>query len=58
MSKYRIDTDTASDDAVAFLIALRHISSQIVGMSTASGNVPAGQATKTRYTLRGFAVLL
>ena len=45
MSKYWIDTDTASDDAVALMIAFKHMSSQIIGVSTVSGNVPADQAT-------------
>ena len=35
-----IDTDTASDDAVAIIIALRHPEIDVVGMSIVAGNVP------------------
>ena len=35
-----IDTDTASDDAVAIIIALRHPEIEVVGMSIVAGNVP------------------
>lgn len=35
-----IDTDTASDDAVALVIALRHPDIDVVGISVVAGNVP------------------
>jgi purine nucleosidase len=35
-----IDTDTASDDAVAIVMALRHPKTEVVGMSVVIGNVP------------------
>jgi len=41
-----IDTDTASDDAVALIMALRAKSAQVVAISTVAGNVPVQQATR------------
>ncbi len=41
-----VDTDTASDDAVALLMALRHSSAQVVGITTVAGNCPVEQATR------------
>ena len=35
-----IDTDTASDDVVAIIIALKHPNIEVVGMSVVAGNVP------------------
>ncbi|MFM8279882.1 MAG: nucleoside hydrolase [Candidatus Limnocylindrus sp.] len=35
-----IDTDTASDDAVAIVMALKHPNTEVVGMSIVIGNVP------------------
>lgn len=35
-----IDTDTASDDAVALIIALRHPNVNVVGIGVVAGNVP------------------
>ena len=35
-----IDTDTASDDAVALIIALRHPDIEVRGISVVAGNVP------------------
>ena len=35
-----IDTDTASDDAVALIIALRHPEIYVVGIGIVAGNVP------------------
>lgn len=47
MSKRRIwiDTDTASDDAVALIMALRSTEVDVVGISTVAGNVGVHQAT-------------
>lgn len=41
-----IDTDTASDDAVALLMAARHPSVHIRGVTTVAGNVPLALATR------------
>ncbi|MFZ9278139.1 MAG: nucleoside hydrolase, partial [Candidatus Limnocylindrus sp.] len=35
-----IDTDTASDDVVAIVMALQHPNTEVVGMSIVIGNVP------------------
>ena len=35
-----IDTDTASDDVVAIVMALKHPNTEVVGMSIVIGNVP------------------
>jgi purine nucleosidase len=41
-----IDTDTASDDAVALIMALRSKNTQVVAITTVAGNVPVQQATR------------
>jgi purine nucleosidase len=41
-----IDTDTASDDAVALIMALRSESVRVLAISTVAGNVPVQQATR------------
>ncbi len=41
-----IDTDTASDDAVALIMALRSKSASVIAITTVSGNVPVHQATR------------
>ena len=46
MRRFWIDTDTASDDAVAIIMALRTSGIQVEGISTVSGNVPVGQGTR------------
>ena len=40
MRRFWIDTDTASDDAVAILMALRWPDVVVEGISVVSGNVP------------------
>ena len=40
MRTFFIDTDTASDDAVALVIALRHPEVSVVGIGIVAGNVP------------------
>jgi len=43
MTQYRriwIDTDTASDDAVAIAMALKYPNTEVIGMSVVIGNVP------------------
>jgi purine nucleosidase len=42
---FLIDTDTASDDAVALIMALRHPEVEVVGITTVAGNVGVRQAT-------------
>lgn len=41
-----IDTDTASDDAVAMVMALRHSTVQVVGIGVVAGNVPLDQGVQ------------
>jgi purine nucleosidase len=41
-----IDTDTASDDAVALIMALRSSDSRVIAITTVAGNVPVQQATR------------
>jgi purine nucleosidase len=41
-----IDTDTASDDAVALIMALRSQSARVIAITTVAGNVPVQQATR------------
>ena len=41
-----IDTDTASDDAVALIMALRAPDVRVLGVSIVAGNVPVAQATR------------
>jgi purine nucleosidase len=42
--KFLIDTDTASDDAVALIMALRSAEVEVVGITTVAGNVEVQQA--------------
>ncbi len=52
MRKFWIDTDTASDDAVAILMALRWPDVEVVGISAVSGNVPVEMCSRNaRYTV-------
>ena len=44
MRKFIIDTDTASDDAVALVMALRHPAIQVEAITVVAGNVPLPQA--------------
>jgi purine nucleosidase len=41
-----IDTDTASDDAVALIMALRSPNVEVKAITTVAGNVPVNQATR------------
>jgi len=45
MCRFWIDTDTASDDAVAILMALRWPDVHVEGISVVAGNVPLEQGT-------------
>ncbi|HEX8521670.1 MAG TPA: nucleoside hydrolase [Tepidisphaeraceae bacterium] len=48
---FLIDTDTASDDAVALIMALRHPDVRVAAITVVSGNVPLEQAcTNALYT--------
>lgn len=47
-----IDTDTASDDAVAILMALRHPDIDVKAITIVAGNMPVAQASiNARYTV-------
>ncbi len=52
MRQFLIDTDTASDDAVALVMALRSPGVRVEAVTVVSGNVLLGQATENAlYTL-------
>jgi purine nucleosidase len=52
MRRFWIDTDTASDDAVAILMALRWPGVQVEGISVVAGNVPVDMGERNaRYTV-------
>jgi purine nucleosidase len=46
MRNFLIDTDVASDDAVALIMALRHPDITVRAITTVAGNVPLPQATQ------------
>ena len=49
---FLIDTDTASDDAVALIMALRAPDVRVAAITTVSGNVPVQQSTRNAlYTV-------
>lgn len=51
--KMIIDTDTASDDAVAIVMALQHPDIEVLALTVVSGNVPMRQASlNARYTVQ------
>jgi len=50
--KMIIDTDTASDDAVAILMALQTPEIDVIGITVVAGNMPVAQASiNARYTV-------
>lgn len=49
--RFVIDTDTASDDAVALMMALRAPEVEVVAITTVAGNVPVDQATRNALTV-------
>ena len=52
MRRFLIDTDTASDDAVAMCMALRHPDVDVVGFTVVAGNVPLDQCVQNAlYTV-------
>jgi purine nucleosidase len=46
MRKFLIDTDTASDDAVAIMMGLAEPGVRVLGLTTVAGNVGLEQATQ------------
>ncbi len=51
-SPFLIDTDTASDDAVALIMAMRTPNVRVVAITTVAGNVPVLQSTRNAlYTV-------
>ncbi|HWL41383.1 MAG TPA: nucleoside hydrolase [Ilumatobacter sp.] len=52
MRPFFIDTDTASDDAVALIVALRHADINVVGIGVVAGNVPLAQAVQNALYTR------
>src|SRR5688500_13863276 len=46
MRTFLIDTDTASDDAVAIVMALRNPDVRVAALTVVAGNVPLEQATR------------
>ena len=52
MRKFIIDTDTASDDAVALVMALRQADIDVRAITVVAGNVPLAQAVQNAlYTV-------
>ena len=52
LRKFLIDTDTASDDAVAMCMALRHPEIDVLGFTIVAGNVPLDQCVQNAlYTV-------
>ena len=50
--RFVIDTDTASDDAVALVMALRHPDVRVEAVTVVGGNVPLEQGLQNAlYTL-------
>lgn len=47
-----IDTDTASDDAVALMMAFKHVAADLVGISIVAGNVPLQQGVQNALYVR------
>ena len=47
-----VDTDTASDDAVALLMAFEHCTASLVGIGIVAGNVPLEQAVQNALFVR------
>ena len=47
-----VDTDTASDDAVALLMAFEHCTTSLVGIGIVAGNVPLEQAVQNALFVR------
>jgi len=54
MTQFLIDTDTASDDAVALIMALRSPAVEVLGITTVAGNVEVEQATRNALYVVAF----
>ena len=52
LRKFFIDTDTATDDAIALLMALQHPDIEVLGISTVAGNCTIEQATQNALYTR------
>ncbi len=52
MRPFFIDTDTASDDAVALVMALRHDEIDVIGIGVVAGNVPLDRAVQNALYTR------
>lgn len=50
--QFFIDTDTATDDAIALVMALQHPEVEVVGISTVAGNCTLEQATQNALYTR------
>jgi purine nucleosidase len=55
MRNFLIDTDTASDDAVALIMALRHPGVRVVGITVVAGNVSLQQSVANALLTVEFA---
>lgn len=55
MAHLLIDTDTASDDAIALLMALRHPGTEVEAVTVVAGNVPLEQAVQNALYTREIA---
>lgn len=52
MRRFLIDTDTASDDAVALILALKHADISVEAITVVAGNMPVTQGTQNAlYTV-------
>lgn len=47
-----VDTDTASDDAVALMMAFKHAADELIGVSIVAGNVPVDQGVQNALFVR------
>jgi inosine-uridine nucleoside N-ribohydrolase len=57
MRRFLIDTDTASDDAVAPVMVARAPDVQIEAVTVVAGNVPLAQGFRTRSTCSNLPVV-
>ena len=55
VARLLIDTDTASDDAVALLMAFRHPGTEVEAVTVGAGNVPLEQAVQNALYTREIA---
>ncbi len=58
MRKFIIDTDTASDDAAALIMAALDINIEILGVTSVAGNVSVEQATKMPLLLWKYVIAM